>query len=562
MAAIFTAFPDPEREREVYGMAQPKEQWASRLGLIMAVAGSAVGLGNFLRFPGQAAANGGGAFMIPYFCALIFLGIPICWAEWTMGKYGGQFGFNSCPAIMGVIGRRPIWRYLGVLGLIVPVVIYMYYVLIESWCLAYSWNYLVGNVDLGADAGQWVDGSNKLYVATTGSDQDGILVSGGGLHQSVVFWAITFALNFYFIYRGLSKGIEKFCTWAMPVMAICALIVLGRVLTLGTPDPAKPDQSVLNGLGFMWNPKPVKEGETWAAALSNPQVWMSAAGQIFFSLSVGFGVIINYASYLKRKDDVVLSGLTASATNEFFEVCLGGLITIPAAFVFLGAMGATGGTFGLGFNTLPVVFEYMPAGRFFGCIWFFMLFLAAITSSLSMLQPAIAFFEEGLGIGRRASVTILGLFTFLGSLFVIYFSKGLAALDTLDFWVGTAMIFVLATVQVILYSWVFGVDKGYKFAMEGAQMRLPRVFNFVIKYISPVYLLTVFVLWCYHKDNLPAYYTKLTSGGEDARVPLLALGVIAGSIVFFLILINIAGKRWKAETRDTSPRGALPKEEA
>ena len=113
-------------------MTQKKEQWGTRLGVILAVAGSAVGLGNFLRFPGLASQNGGGAFMIPYFCALIFLGIPVCWAEWTMGKYGGQFGFNSCPAIFGVLGRRPIWRYLGVLGLLIPIVVYMYYILIES----------------------------------------------------------------------------------------------------------------------------------------------------------------------------------------------------------------------------------------------------------------------------------------------------------------------------------------------------------------------------------------------------------------------------------------------
>ena len=542
----------------------PKEQWASRLGMILAVAGSAVGLGNFLRFPGLAAQNGGGAFMIPYFCALIFLGIPICWAEWTMGKYGGQFGFNSCPAIFGVLGRRPIWRYLGVLGLIIPVVIYMYYVYIESWCLGYAWCYLTSAIDLGKDPSMWAAESGKFFSSFVGSDTDGLMLDGK-LHISVVFWLITFSVNFYFIYRGLSKGIEKFCTWAMPAMAVCALIVLVRVLTLGTPDPAKPDQNVINGLGFMWNPKPTEGGSSWLDTLANPQVWMDAAGQIFFSLSVGFGVIINYASYLKRKDDVVLSGLTASATNEFFEVCLGGLITITAGFIFLGVEGTKGGTFGLGFNTLPVVFLHMPGGGFFGFVWFFMLFLAAITSSLSMLQPAIAFLEEGLGIGRRASVALLGMITGLGSLFVIYFSKDLAALNSLDFWAGTALIFVLATLQVILYSWVFGVKKGYAFANEGAEMRLPRTFNFVIKYVTPVYLLAVFVGWCAlpvpvpdkpgeKMSNLMLQIDKISQGG----VPLLSVGVIAAVTISLLILINLAGKRWNAESRDTSQGDDLP----
>ncbi|MFO0972459.1 MAG: sodium-dependent transporter [Phycisphaerae bacterium] len=529
-------------------MSQSKDQWGSRLGMILAVAGSAVGLGNFLRFPGLAAQNGGGAFMIPYFCALIFLGIPICWAEWTMGKYGGQFGFNSCPAIFGVLGRRSIWRYLGVMGLIIPIIIYMYYVYIESWCLQYAWNYAVGTVDLGHDASQYVAHSKAFFTHVTGSDTDGIMLRDGGLHQSVVFWLIVFALNFILIYRGLSKGIEAFCTWAMPVMALCAIAVLVRVLTLGTPDPAKPSQNVWDALGFMWNPKPRASGQSWMTQLLNPQVWMEAAGQIFFSLSVGFGVIVNYASYLKRKDDIVLSGLTASATNEFFEVCLGGMITVPAAFIFLGAVGTQGSSFQVGFQTLPVVFQFMPAGRFFGCIWFFMLFLAAITSSLSMLQPAIAFLEEGLGIGRRGSVSLLGLITALGSFFVIWFSKDLVALDTMDTWVGTFMIFMLAMVQVALFAWVFGVKKGIQFAHIGAELKLPRLFGFMIKYVTPFYLAIVFVMWTI--KNLPAYARQVLAGG----VPLLTIGMIAAVSVFLLVLIALAGPRWKAESRD---RGQL-----
>ena len=159
-------------------------------------------------------------------------------------------------------------------------------------------------------------------------------------------------------------------------MAVCAMIVLFRVLTLGTPNPALPDQNVLNALGYMWNPDFTK--------LLNPQAWIAAAGQIFFSLSVGFGVIINYASYLKKKDDVVLSGLTASATNELFEVGFGGMITLTAAYIFLGAhmtaAVATSGTFNLGFQTLPVVFSQMgPIGNFIGATWFFMLFPVSYT---------------------------------------------------------------------------------------------------------------------------------------------------------------------------------------
>jgi len=117
-----------------------QQQWGTRVGVILAVAGSAVGLGNFLRFPGQAAANGGGAFMIPYFCALLVLGIPIGWAEWTMGKYGGRKGMRSAPAILGMVGGGRMARYLGVLGVLVPLAVSLYYIYIEAWCLGYFWH--------------------------------------------------------------------------------------------------------------------------------------------------------------------------------------------------------------------------------------------------------------------------------------------------------------------------------------------------------------------------------------------------------------------------------------
>jgi SNF family Na+-dependent transporter len=330
---------------------QEHQAWGTRVGVILAVAGSAVGLGNFLRFPGQAAANGGGAFMIPYFCALLFLGIPIGWAEWTMGRYGGRKGFHSSPSILGVFGKGGVFRHLGVMGVLIPLAVSFYYTYIEAWCLGYTWQFLTGGigVDVAAPVTQQSAQAAQFYSDFTGREANGVIA--GGSIQTFVFWVITFAVNIWLVFRGISKGIEKFVTWAMPAMAICAVVILIRVLTLGTPDLTVPDQNVVNGLGYMWNPD--------FSALGNAQTWLAAAGQIFFSLSVGFGVIINYASYLKKKDDVVLSGLTASATNELFEVGFGGLITVTAAFVFLGTanmIGAVqGGTFGLGFNTLPVV---------------------------------------------------------------------------------------------------------------------------------------------------------------------------------------------------------------
>jgi len=525
--------------------AHGHEQWGTRLGVILAVAGSAVGLGNFLRFPGQAAQNGGGAFMIPYFCALLLLGIPIGWAEWTMGRYGGRKGFHSSPSILGVIGRGSLARYLGILGILIPLAVSFYYTYIEAWCLGYFWHYLTGGIgiDAAAPIAEQSARAGEFYRDFTGAESNGVIA--GGSFQTLMFWIITFSINIWLVYRGLSKGIEKFVSWAMPIMAVCALVVLARVLTLGTPDPAHPDQNVINGLGYMWNPS--------FEALKNPQTWLAAAGQIFFSLSVGFGVIINYASYLRKKDDVVLSGLTASATNELFEVGFGGLITITAAFIFLGTtnmIGAVqGGTFGLGFNTLPIVFSHMgAAGNFIGAVWFLMLFIAAITSSISMYQPSLAFFKESLGWSKQKATTLMVSICLIGSFLVMYYSKDGIFFSTIDDWVGTFMIFVLAMVQIILFSWVFGIERGWKEAHAGASMKIPGFYKFIMKYVTPTYLVLVFAAFCW--QNLGSWIRSVAEEPLRQGAILLIVGTI-----FVLVLCTVIGeRRWRAAGLDVDGR--------
>jgi len=513
---------DEATTREHGNSSGNREQWGTRIGVILAVAGSAVGLGNFLRFPGQAAQNGGGAFLLPYFISLLVLGIPLCWAEWTMGRYAGLRGFHSAPGIFAVICRTGKARYLSVFALLIPLVIYMYYIVIEAWCLGYAFHYATGSLMKGPGA----EAYSGFFDDFAGSQQDGWIFSGG--RQLLLFVAITFVCNFILIYRGVAKGIETFCKFAIPLMVVCAICVLLRVLTL-------PSDNVVAGLGFMWNPQ--------TEALINPKTWLAASGQIFFSLSVGFGVIINYSSYLTKQDDVALSGLTACSMNEFFEVCLGGLITLPAAFIFLGASVATFGTFSLGFNALPNVFAQMPAGQLFGFLWFFMLFLAAITSSLSMLQPVIAFLEEGFDLERRASAPLLGMIALVGSGFVLYFSADMKALDTLDFWVGTFLIFVLAMIQAVVYGWVFGIQRGDREAHIGAHIRIPYIVQILLKYVVPLYLGVIFVMFCV--QEIPGYYASMR---EDS-VALMSLLFIAGLIGMLLLLIHLAGLRWDRDGR-------------
>tara|TARA_B100000900_G_scaffold396927_1_gene396716 strand:+ start:3529 stop:5256 length:1728 start_codon:yes stop_codon:yes gene_type:complete len=559
----------------------PKESWNSRIGIILAVSGSAVGLGNFLRFPGLAAKHGGGAFMLAYFVSFLIIGISICWAEWAMGRAGGQKGRNSSPGILAAITGQSTYKYFGVIGVLIPVMIYMYYVYIEAWCLGYSVNFLAGNLDFTSG-----EEASTFFDAFVGASADGSAF-GFGIKQVGWFLVAVFTLNFILIYRGLSRGIELFCKYAMPALMILAFIVLIRVLTIGTPDPANPDLNVNNGLGYMWNPsKTIVESQSsdgvWTKInevvgdnaiatataratsdeslrvrrvsltqqLLNFQLWLDAAGQIFFSLSIGFGVIINYSSYLKRKDDVVLSGLAATSANEFCEVGLGGLMTVPAAFTFLGIAGAAGSTLSLGFNALPMVFASMPAGAFFGFLFFFLLFLAAVTSSLSMLQPGIAFLEESMDIDRKKSVSVLGIITALGSGFVVYFSKDLKALDTIDFWVGTFLIFILATIQIIIFGWVIGINQGLRMANQGALFKVPNIYGIIMKYVTPAFLLIIFALWTI--QNVFGY--NILTGEQDYSsyvndlfiepngVARFSVALIILVAAFFTILTAIAPK--------------------
>jgi SNF family Na+-dependent transporter len=522
------------------------EAWSGRFGAILAVAGSAVGLGNFIRFPAQAAQYGGGAFMIAYFVSFLLIGIPLCWSEWTLGRMGGRHGFHSSAGVLHAIIRSPWAKYVGALGFVIVTLIYTYYVAIEAWCLGYAVNALAGtfhaaDLDFGG-----------FFVGFTGAAQDGASV-GFGLRDVGIFLVLTFALNFYFIYRGVSRGIEWVCRYALPALIILALVILVRVLTLGTPDPAKPDQNVLNGLGFLWNPGNV------AVDLLNPQLWLAAASQVFFSLSIGMGVIITYASYLKPKDDVVLSGLTAASANEVCEVGIGGLMTIPAAYVFLGAAGVAslaGKTIGLGFIALPQVFTQMPGGQLFAFLYFSLLFLAAITSSLSMLQPGIALLEEGLGLARRASVTTLCAITTFGAIFVWYFSKDLKALDTIDFWAANVLIFLQATIIVIIFGWVIGIDRSLAEARRGARIGVPAIWGPIIKYLCPAYLGAIFLLFLINNvvgwnfrfgaaaEFKPTGYVTDLVGPNTNPVAIASVGVVLALVVASCVIVRVSARRW------------------
>ncbi len=363
-----------------------RERWSAKLGIVLAVAGSAVGLGNFLRFPSQAVQNGAGAFMIPYFTAFLLVGIPLAMIEWALGRHGGQFYHGSAPGVFDNVVKRPYAKYLGILGLLGPLIIFFYYCYIESWTLSYAIMALTGKYQGITQPEEMT----KFLRGFQGIEKNEYF---SNIKFSYIIFIFTFIINFAVIYQGIVKGIEKFCKFALALLFIIAAILAIRVITL----PPVDGRTIWDGLGFMWNPD--------FSVLKSPKVWLAATGQIFFTLSVGIGVILTYSSYLKKNDDVALPSVTASSINEFAEVILGGSICIPAAFIFFSAAGAMdvakSGSFNIGFVTMPMIFNHLGMGSFFGFLWFMLLFLAGITSSISLIQPAISFLEDEFDFSRR-----------------------------------------------------------------------------------------------------------------------------------------------------------------
>jgi SNF family Na+-dependent transporter len=510
-----------------------REAWASRIGLILAMAGNAIGLGNFLRFPVQAAQNGGGAFMIPYFIALLLLGIPLMWVEWAIGRRGGQFHYGSAAGAFGALcrsrGSSTVANYLGALGISIPIAFAIYYNYVESWTLAYSTFSITGKYFGILDRASMVNFLESFQ---------GLEVSEhfASIATALIFFLITLGINVYVLSRSVAEGIERLAKIAMPTLFIFALILVVRVLTLGTPDPAKPENSVYNGFGYLWNPD--------FSQITKAGPWLAAAGQIFFTLSIGTGAILTYASYMKRKDDMALTGLTTSITNEFAEVICGGSIAIPVAVAFFGLTETTeiaqSGGFNLGFTAMPIIFQKLPLGQIFGAMWFLLLFFAGITSSVALCSPAMAFLQDQMKMSRQKAAAIVGAVLLVCGLPVVLF-LGHGFLDEMNFWAGTFGLVVFAAIEAILFAWVFGIKKAWAEINEGADIRIPSVFRFIIQYVTPVYLIGLLVFWGV-QDGIPVL---LMEGKPTADIPYLwgARLMMLGLTVIAVVLIARAYKR-------------------
>ena len=460
-----------------------REEWGTRIGLILAAAGNAIGIGNLLRFPGQAGANGGGAFMIPYVISLLVFGLPMMWVAWTIGRIGGRYGHGSTPGMFDRMSSSPLAKYVGVIGLVLPMVFVLYYTYIEAWCLGYSWYSLTGDylstpertVDLRVYFDEFLGNTTThSYFA--------------GLTPALTFLLITLALNVFVLYRGVARGIEVLAKVAIPLLALFCIVLIVRVFTVG--DASGAVGSPWDGLQFLWTPD--------FGQLTNPNVWLAAAGQIFFTLSIGFGALECYSSYVKQNEDIALTGLTTASANEFVEIIFGSMIAIPAAALFFGADQvetiASSGTFTIGMISMPEILRSFPGTQFFGTLWFLLLFFAAFTSSVGVAQPVMAFLQDEVRLKRGTAAMLLGIIWLLGTLPVIYFHK-YGVLDEMDFWSGTIGLVVMAIIEIILFAWVFKIHRSWEELHRGSDIRVPGFFKPIMLYVTPIALLGIFFGW-------------------------------------------------------------------
>ena len=364
-------------------MAENRDQWGSKIGLILAMAGNAVGLGNFWRFPYIAATNGGGAFMIPYFFALIVIGIPIMLVEWSIGRYGGAHGHGTVGPMIYLQAKKAVkpktaiilGALAGAIAFGVTLLVNSYYTHIIGWSLGYAVESLLGGY-VG------VDGTTFFVNYITDP-------------KMLIFWVISLALLGWAVMKGVSEGIEAWAKVMMPAIYVFGIILAVRAVTLGAP--VNPDWSSMKGLNFVWNPD--------LSQLTSASI-VTATGQIFFTLSLGMGIICNYASYLQPDEDIVTASVATVALNEFAEVILAGTSVIPISYAFLGPEGIKG-SIGLAFMALPNVFTTMAGGRIFGAVWFFLLFFAGFTSAIAMYNYLVALLEEDLNVPRKKGTIII-----------------------------------------------------------------------------------------------------------------------------------------------------------
>jgi NSS family neurotransmitter:Na+ symporter len=441
-----------------------REQWGSRLGFILAAAGSAIGLGNIWRFPYVTAENGGGAFVVVYLACIALICVPYLFAELALGRNSQK---NPVGAIAAIKKGTP-WVLVGGLCVLTGVFILSYYGVVAGWALGYIFK---GFVAPGVDS--------SAYFASFVADPTRVLPLAG------TFMLVTILV----VYGGIEDGIERWAKVLMPLLLVLMLVVIFRAVTL-------PGAGA--GLEFYLNPDFSK---------IDGGVILAALGQAFFSLSLGMGAMITYGSYLPKRENLLVSGGYVALFDTTIAL-LAGLMIFPALFAMNQDPGSGGPA--LIFQVLPEVFATMPLGNFISAVFFILLSIAALTSMVSLLEVVVSYFVDETSWSRAKSVWAVGTFTFVAGLPSALAQGGSTFLtervslfgvtgffSIMDYIWGNVSLALGALLISIFVGWVWGTGRAVEELQQGSDDlftgALAQTWVVFLKYVCPIVIAIIFV---------------------------------------------------------------------
>ena len=432
-----------------------KSSFSGRLGYVMAVAGSAVGLGNIWRFPYLAAKYGGGTFLLTYIILALTVGFALLVSETALGRKTG----NNPIKAYKMLGAKKL-KIGGWLNSIIPVLIVPYYCVVGGWVCKYLFEYLRG--------------SSHLLT------QDTYFSSFISSSLSPAFWLIVFAvLTFIVVIKGVEKGIEKVSKVLMPILVAMAIFI--SVYGLMTPG-------AIEGLKYYIIPD-----------FSNFSIMtvIAAVGQMFYSLSIGMGILFTYGSYMKKEVDME-KAISQVEIMDTLIAFLAGLMIIPAVFAFSGKESLNAGA-SLMFITMPKVFDSLQLGGFIGLVFFLLVLFAALTSAISLMECSVATLMEQLHISRKkASFVMIGEMLLLGIPISLGYGVlgwiqplGMTLLDFFDFVTNSCMMPVAALSTVLLIIFVTKISTVSDEVKISSVFKREKIYNFVMKYICVPTLIVI-----------------------------------------------------------------------
>ncbi|AMW77472.1 SNF family Na+-dependent transporter [Acinetobacter sp. TGL-Y2] len=481
-------------------MTDTRENWSARSGFIIAAIGSAVGLGNIWRFPYVAYENGGGAFLIPYLIALLTAGLPLLFLDYAVGHRSSGSPPKAYKRLMKKAETLGWWQVC------VCLIIGLYYAGVLTWAGSYVY-FSMGQM-WGSDPEAFFF---KQYLQTS---------SEAGFDMTFVshlFWPLVavWAGVLFILYGGVKKGVELSNKIFMPLLIVLFSILVIQALRL----PGAAD-----GLNAFFTPN-------WTAMMDY-KVWLAAYGHIFFSLSVGFGIMVTYASYLKPKTNLTGSGLIVGFANSSFEILAG--IGVFAALGFMAhSAGSTveevvSGGIGLAFIAFPKLISSLGAGAdLFGILFFTSLFVAGITSMVSILEVPIAGLQDKLKWSRKKAVSAVGGGTGLVSIFLFSTTNAIKLVDIIDHFINNIGIVTGALISIIMVSWFKrSIMKELELHINGiSTVQLGRTWELTLTIITPGVLLSTLLL---------TVYALLTKGYGDYSFGL-QMWFGWGSIIFCVL---------------------------